>query len=151
MDYFLKFNRAMGIELFDKYIELTKMYIAMSPAEKVYHAKNIMDNKYTKKDIPHGRFSLPDFLELKQMRLNLNNDNIQEMNANLNTTTIENMYNIIHNTYKSLPKITYLEFAKLLERNTLIPNKSRYLYFIAPINIKRKIYYAKKIRKMFLK
>ena len=137
-------NKLNLIELFDKYIELTKMYIAMSPAEKHYHAKNIIENNFSKKNIPSFKGALPDFLELKQLKLNLYNEHIQELNADLNNSSIENNFNIIYATYKSIPKITYLEFTKLLDRNHLIPNKSRYLNYIAPINIKRKIYYAKK-------
>lgn len=122
----------------------------MSPAEKVHHAKNILDNKYTKINIPNFKTALPDFLELKKLKTNIYDENIQEISSRLNVTSIENMYNLIYQTYKSLPRITFIEFSRLLDRNNLIPNKLRYLSFIAPINLRRKIYYAKKIRKMIV-
>lgn len=150
LDYFLKFNKAMGIEIFDRYIELTRLYLAMSPAEKMYHARNIISNRYTKRNIPNCKSGILDFLELKNIYTGLFNKYNQTASKALSKSPIEFMYNIIREIYKGMPKVTYFELGKLLNRNTLIHSKNRYLNFIAPINIKRNIFYSKKIRKMIV-
>jgi len=150
LDYFLKFNRAMGIQLFDKYIELSKLYIAMSPAEKLNHARNIIDNKYGTRDIHELKSGILDFLELKNIQTQLNNKFDFNIMQELSEAPLESMYNIIQQTYKGLPKLTYSDLIKLLNRQSLIQSKKGYLGFISQLNLKRNIYYARKIRKMIV-
>ena len=150
LEYFLKFNRAMGIEIFDKYIELSKLYLAMNPAEKLYHARNIIDNKYTKKDLPEFKSEILDFLELKNIQTQFPNKFNREMMSFLNKSSVEFMYNVILNAYKGLPRMSFFEISKLFNRNNLMHSKNRYLNYITPINLRRNIYYSKKIRHMIV-
>jgi hypothetical protein len=150
LEYFLKFNRAVGIELFDKYIELSKLYIAMSPPEKLNHARNIIDNKYGLRDIHELKTGILDFLELKNIQQQLVNRFDLNIIEELGEAPLENMYQIIKQTYKGLPKITYSEFIKLLSSQSLIQSKKGYLNFVTQLNLKRNIYYARKIRKMIV-
>lgn len=150
LEYFLKFNRAMGIELFDKHIELSKLYLAMSPAEKLNHARNIIDNKYGVRDVHELKSGLLDFLELKNIQQQFFNKFDHNIMEELAEAPLESMYNVITQTYKGLPKLTYSEVIKLLNRQSLMQSKKGYLNFITQLNLKRNIYYAKKIRKMIV-
>jgi len=150
LDYFIKFNRAMGIEIFDKYIELSKLYIAMSPVEKLSHARNIIDNKYYTKNIPQFKNGILDFLELKNIQTQLFNIFDQSIVKRMQKSYADLMYSLIFDTYKGSPRLTYYEMSKLLNKSHLINSKNRYLSFIGTLNLKRNIYYAKKIRKMIV-
>lgn len=150
LDYFLKFNRAMGIEIFDKYIELSKLYIAMSPAEKLSHARNIIDNRISSRDIHEFKSGIFDFLELKGIQQQLSYKFDQNIIDELNESPFESMWQIIEKAYKGLPRISSSDFSNLIGSQSLIQSKKGYLNFVSQLNLKRNIYYARKIRKMIV-
>ena len=82
IDYFLQFSRTFGIEIFDKQIELTTLFLSMSPIEKQYIGKKLAENP---RNLSLFDDSIYEFLNLKRRAyINRPYDNLNLLN-NLNT------------------------------------------------------------------
>jgi hypothetical protein len=79
IDYFLQFSRNLGMEIFDKQIELANLYLSMSPIQRQYVGRKLAKNPRSMADYDGDLFG---FLGLKKRGyINRPYDNVNLLNS----------------------------------------------------------------------
>jgi len=78
IDYFLQFSRNIGMNIFDKQIELANLFLSMSPIERQYIGRKLAEDPRRMTDYDGGLF---EFLGLKKRGyINRTYDNVNLLN-----------------------------------------------------------------------
>lgn len=167
LDYFINFSKAIGIKVIDKYIELSNLYMSMSPLEKVYHGKTLArkilseeNRERMDQDERILRENLVNFLELRKLKTPKSvyhsfdtkahfesADSTRYLNEedDILTADINNMMN------KKLPTITFNEVTSFYRNQNMYLQKLNYYKALIPINISKKKLLLEKIRARMFK
>ena len=167
LDYFINFSKAIGIKIIDKYIELSNLYMSMSPVEKVYHGKKLA-NKILSEDRSERvdqsermvRENLIEFLELRKLKKLKSVHQVMDTKANFETSDntryldeeedilLADVMNILN---KRLPSITMNEMISFTRTQNMYSQKLNYFKALIPINIAKKKLLIDKIRARMVK
>ena len=100
IDYFLQYSKAIGIDIFEKQIEIANLFLSMSPVEKQYLGRKLAKNP---DKLIHVK-ELVDFLDLKKRNyLNTPVENLKLLNKvnDLDKSVSERLFSL---SYKSNKK-----------------------------------------------
>lgn len=172
LEYFINFSRAAGVKALDKYIELSELYMSMSPLERVYHGKMLLKKMQGQdsEDKRKGGFrkdkvllhSLHTFLGLRTQRKLKTVYAIKNLERKFNKSpsikylnyerdiVLTDLYNMIDKGV--LPNLTMQEYFSFFRtKNRYVRDKTRYLQALVPVNIAKKRLFIERIRARMIK
>ena len=165
LDYFINFSRAIGVQILDKYIELSNLYMAMTPLEKKFHGRKLVtefsnENKVFDSDTKMYTEGLYDYLGIRKLRRIKDVYHLREMasefedNHYTRDLDIEEDFVLVDfaNMIASgkMPNITFNEFAEVMN-GTKMEQKMSYMQTLLPMNLAKKRVFIERIRARMVK
>jgi hypothetical protein len=150
IDYFQKFTKAIGIEMIDKYLQLSQLYISMSPADKLFFGRSLAKQKIRPDEYQVQDYLL-EFLGIRKYRKFSTPSKIREItNTHSKHPRVKDKDNylrtVMNNLFDKLPRLTNLQLTRLLIREGSIYSKIGYMRFIRSVNLKKKKDFVSQIR-----
>jgi hypothetical protein len=150
INYFHKFTKAIGIDMIENYLELSQLFVSMSPAEKLYFGKNLAHRKLRPDEFNIQEYLL-EYLGIRRYRKFSTPGKIKEItNKHSRHPKIKDkdlyLRTIMNNLFDKLPRLTSQQLTRMLIREGSVYSKLGYLRFSRSINLKKKKDFVTQIR-----
>jgi hypothetical protein len=149
LDYFQKYSQAIGVDLIDKYIELSNLYLSMHPAERLYHGRALAKKKGNDEDREIADFLLESLGIRTQKTFTLPNkitDLTKTVDREKSSQKDYYARYLISNLIEKLPNLTVQQVNKLISKEGNLRSKISYMRFIRTDNLTKKKEHVLQIR-----
>lgn len=148
-DYFINYSRAIGVDIIDKYIEISQFYLSLTPAEKIYHGRKLAKRKY---EDENGQIidSLYNFLNIRSKETIPDVYYLSNLRRNYNDKSFDFKKQITFNTFRKMPFLTERQLAKVISKPGIMGQKISYMKYIIPINQNKVLEFVKRTKERML-
>ncbi len=150
LDYFQKYSQAIGVELIDKYIELSNLFLSMHPAERLYHGRALARKRNTRDDNRDIVDFLLETLGIRTLKTFTLPNKLSELSRSVERkkSSHKDYYAryLVSNLIEKLPNLTVTQVNRLITKENQIRSKISYMRFIRTDNLKKKKDYVLQIR-----
>jgi hypothetical protein len=168
LDYFINFSRAVGLKIVDRYIELSELYMSMTPLEKMYHGRKLAKTIKHMHTVPAkgtdeqlARTEIMDFLGIRKLKTIKDVYHLNSVKRMFDehpyTRHLDMEEDVLLTDFYNMQKkgtaanISLIEFISMFNRHGMWGQKISYMQALVPMNLAKKRLYIERIRARMVK